>query len=212
MPVGLYAAVARKTASALAALAMASCYALVAMAQAPNATPGQTPGLQGTGPRVDVQSSANGTLDVGGTGGADLNMTGENFRGSFGASRSQPGWSVAPGLPRSTFQVPFAAPNFNLSLPSPSAPRDSLSQTNEADLAAYPGLILPRFRGALAGSTSAADEHSSVERQRGEMVSPGKRADAWRFRYSGGRWWYWQPGESWLYWNGAQWQAFAPRP
>jgi hypothetical protein len=168
--------------------------------------------LQGTGPRVEVQTSPNGTIDIGGAGGTDLNMTGENFRGSFGAGRLQPGWSVAPSLPRSSFQVPFAAPNFNPSLPGPSAPSDATTQADEADLEAYPDLILPRFRNVLAGSTTAAAGHSSVKRQRGEMPSPSARADSWRYRYSGGRWWYWRPSESWLYWDGAQWQAFAPRP
>jgi hypothetical protein len=172
--------------------------------------------LQGTGPRVEVQTSPNGTIDVGGAGGTDLNMTGENFRGSFGSSRLQPGWSIAPSPPRSSFQVPFAAPNFNPSLPGPSAPSDSTTQADEADREAYPDLILPRFRGALGGSTTAGGtssggaSRSGGQRHRGE--TPSAHADAWRYRYSSGRWWYWQPSESWLYWDGSQWQAFAPRP
>ncbi|HEY1784307.1 MAG TPA: hypothetical protein VGG30_02115 [Pirellulales bacterium] len=204
MSAGFYATVACNVAAATAALCVAWCCAATAVAQSPSSTPGQTPGLQGTGPRVDVQTSPNGTIDVGGTGGTDLNMTGENFRGSFGASRSQPGWSVAPSLPRSSFPLPFAAPNFNPSLPGPSAPSDTNSQVDQADLAAYPDLILPRFRNAVGGS-------ASLQRQTDEVVSPGTRVEAWRYRFSGGRWWYWQPSEAWLYWDGTRWQPFTPR-
>ena len=158
--------------------------------------------MQGTGPRVEVQTSPNGTIDVGGAGGTDLNMTGENFRGSFGASRSQPGWSVTPSLPRSSFQVPFAAPNFNPSLPRTAAPSDTDSQVDDADLAAYPDLILPRFRNAAGGG--------SMQRH-GDMPASSTRADAWRYRYWNGRWWFWQPTDSWLYWDRTRWQPFAPR-
>jgi hypothetical protein len=213
MPASFYSTVGQRAAIALLALCTLDFCAAAAPAQAPSSTPGgQSPSLQGTGPRVEVQTSANGTLDVSGAGGTDLNMTGENFRGSFGASRSQPGWSVTPSLPRSSLQVPFAAPNFNPSMPGPSAPSDTGSQVDEADLAAYPDLILPRFRNALGGARWGETERSSLQRPRGEMPPAGTRADAWRYRYSGGRWWYWQPTESWLYWDGARWQAFAPRP
>jgi len=206
--------IARTAAIAAAALCLAGIDIANAAAQSSGANAGsQGTGLQGTGPRVDVQTSPNGTLDVSGAGATDLNMTGENFRGSFGASRSQPGWSVVPNLPRSSIQVPFAAPNFNPSMPSPSAERDgNTRQTDEADLAAYPDLILPRFRSALSGGTSFGAGTSSLQRQRGALPPASARADAWRYRYSGGRWWFWQPSETWLYWDGARWQAFAPRP
>ena len=174
----------RRAATAAAALCLASCYIAATAAQPPSSTPGQTPGLQGTGPRVDVQTSANGTLDVGG--GTDLNMVGENFRGSFGVSRLQPVWSVTPSLPRSSVQVPFAAPNFGPSMPSPTTPSNiSRSQSDEAETADYPDLILPRFRGTLGGGSRLDQSmHWSTQRQ-----SP----EAWRYRYSGGRWWFWQP-------------------
>jgi hypothetical protein len=150
--------------------------------------------LQGTGPRVDVQTSPNGTLDVGGAAGTDVNMVGENFRGSFGASRLQPAWNIAPNLPRSSVQVPFAAPNFGPSMPGSSAPGNAHSgQVDAADAAAYGDLILPRFQSVLSASTQ------------------GQSPDAWRYRYSGGRWWFRRPAGAWLYWDGAQWQAFAAR-
>ena len=182
----------RNGATAIAALCVAGCLAATSAAQTASSTPGQTPGLQGTGPRVDVQNSANGTLDVGGAAGTDLNMVGENFRGSFGASRLQPFGSATPNLPRSSVQAPFAAPNFGPSMPGSGALNDApRGQTAEAT--AYPDLILPRFRGVLGGSP--------------QRQSP----DAWRYRYSGGRWWFWQPTGDWVYWDGARWQSFVPR-
>jgi hypothetical protein len=135
---------------------------------------------------VEIRTSANATLDVGGAGASNWNMIGENLRGTLGASRSQPGWSVAPSLPRSSFPVPFAAPDFGPSMPSPGAALDAGNR--EARDRAAADLILPRFR---AAATSAA-------------VRP--TADAARYRYSGGRWWFWQSSGSWLYWNGSAWQ------
>ncbi|HTU26122.1 MAG TPA: hypothetical protein VMF30_12025 [Pirellulales bacterium] len=173
----------------LAALCALGLLITTAAAQSNSSTgPGSTnPGLQGTGPRVDVQNSANATLDINAGAGTDLNMTGENFRGNFGAARIQPGPSPTTNLPRSSFPAPTASPDFNPSLPGPGAPR------GEADAADLNELILPRFRGALAGA---------AERPTGE---------GWRYRYFNRRWWYWQPNESWLYWDGARWQSFASR-
>ncbi len=39
--------------------------------------------LIGEGPKVEVQQSANATLDVGGAGAANPNVTGENLRGNL---------------------------------------------------------------------------------------------------------------------------------
>ncbi len=145
--------------------------------------------MQGTGPRTEVQQSANGTLDVGGT---DLNLQGENFRGTFGASRPQT--QALPNLsPRtgSAFGTPFRSPDFNPSLPTGSAPA-----ATEIDAGAYRNLILPRFRGSLVaeGRPATADRAA---------------ADGRRYRFFQGRWWYWQAGGNWLYWDGGRWQAFA---
>jgi hypothetical protein len=156
-------------------------------------TGGQSPGLQGTAPRVNVQNSANGTLDVGG--GTDLNLQGENFRGTFGASRSQPGASVLPTpaprpLPGSSFQAPFGAPDFAPSLPGTPT---RVGDPTESDFAR--DLILPRFRSRLGAAQSSAEQRAA--------------ADSWRYRYFDGRWWFWQPNQSWLYWSGRQWTPYA---
>ena len=120
-------------------------------------------------------------------------MVGENFRGSFGASRSQPGWSITPESAEIERSGSLRGPQFRPQHAQPfRAGRRTSSQVDEADLAAYPGLILPRFRAALVGNTGR------------------QGPDAWRYRYFSGRWWYWQPPGSWLYWDGARWQAFSP--
>lgn len=37
--------------------------------------------------------------------------------------------------------------------------------------------------------------------------------DGWRYRWSGGRWWYWTPAKRWLWYNGdGQWVEFEPAP
>jgi hypothetical protein len=178
-------------------LTSAFAFAILALPAAGWAQPaagGQSSGLQGTGPRVEVQQSANGTLDVGG--GSDVNLQGENFRGNFGASNPQSGALSNPSArpsAGSSFPTPFGSPDFapNLSAGSPQS-------GVPADAGAYRRLILPRFRAsAAAGARSSSIDRSSV--------------DGWRYRYFRGRWWYWQPGESWLYWDGARWQSFAAR-
>jgi hypothetical protein len=153
-----------------------------------------------------VQISPNGTLDVGGARGADLDMTGENFRGSFGASRSQGSGSSpalpAPGLPGSGRNM-FGAPNFGPSLPG-GLPGAGVSSADEDvlrtldDETGVSGLILPRFRQGQSGNALAA-------------VARAGAADSWRYQFFRGRWWYWQPAGSWLYWDGWQWQSYLPR-
>jgi hypothetical protein len=162
----------------------------------------QTPDLIGTGPRVDVQTGPNGTLDVGGPRGTDVNMTGENFRGSFGASRSSTGATTSPGLPANlfsnpAFKTPFFAPDFGLSLPAASSRQEVHARTgSENSGEGYTDLILPRFRADLASSPAKAGSSAG---------------DAWRYRFSGGRWWYWLPSKAWTYWDGGQWRPYAQR-
>jgi hypothetical protein len=31
------------------------------------------------------------------------------------------------------------------------------------------------------------------------------RPDAWRYRYSSNRWWYYMPNQHWMVWNGSRW-------
>ena len=34
------------------------------------------------------------------------------------------------------------------------------------------------------------------------------RADAWRYRWYNGQWWYWLPAETWVVWNGTAWVPY----
>ena len=35
-------------------------------------------------------------------------------------------------------------------------------------------------------------------------------AYGWRYRWYGGRWWYWTPQNNWVYWYGDAWVPYAP--
>ncbi len=174
-----------------------------AAAQTADPSAGPASGLTGTGPRVDVQVGPNGTLDVRGARGADVDLSGANFRGSFGASRPQPGLPNPVPAPASppTFGRGLAPPSFAPNLPTPGQTWDhqhSSAADRQTDVA---DLILPRFRrGASGGSWPAL----AAERS-------GAPGDSWRYQYFRQRWWYWQPSESWVYWDGQKWEPFAPR-
>jgi hypothetical protein len=144
--------------------------------------------LIGEGPNVDVQQSAIGTLDVGGAGAANPNVTGGNLRGNLGASRPQPAGPTpsAPnaGIPNYTFQTPSFGPD---------ARGDTLGRKpTKQDLRVAEDLILPRFRSQHADGKLAA--------------TSTRQNDDWRYQYFNGRWWYWRPNNSWAFWNGSQWR------
>jgi hypothetical protein len=155
-------------------------------------------GPTGTGPRVDVQVSPNGTLDVGGARGADVDLTGENFRGSFGASRSQTGSSPSPALPIPGLpggRSPFGAPNFGPSMPGGLPRGDGGTLHRNEDESSLSDLILPRFRRGPNGNAWSSSARQAA-------------ADSWRYQFFRGRWWYWQPAQAWVYWDGSQWRGY----
>lgn len=144
--------------------------------------------LIGEGPKVNVQQSAIGTLDVGGAGATNTNVTGENLRGNLGASRPLPGSTLPSTAPKA------AIPNFGFQTPDLGAgQRSSASgaKPTKQDLSAVQDIILPRFRSTHEDDTQIA-------------VLP-READGWRYKYFNGRWWYWKPDDSWAYWNGRKW-------
>ena len=155
---------------------------------------GSSPTPFGSGPRWDVQVGPNGTLDVGGARGSDVNMTGENFRGSFGASRPQ-GIPMNPGPSPGGMPTPsprlFNSPSF-----APNAAGTALGMNSSATerQAEASELVLPRFRADLDNGATMSNPRES-----------------WRYKYALGRWWYWQPNRSWLYWDGADWRPFSAR-
>lgn len=146
--------------------------------------------LIGKGPNVTVQQSAIGTLDVGGPGAANTNVTGENLRGNLGASTPQRGsggglpFGAKAGMPNYTFEPPNLVPDLRSSSPGRKPTKQELSVAED--------LILPRFRAHEGGRDQLADSHNT--------------GDGWRYRYFNGRWWYWQPSETWAIWDGTQWR------
>ena len=36
------------------------------------------------------------------------------------------------------------------------------------------------------------------------------RADPWRYRWYGGRWWYWTPESRWMWYGDAGWTTYVP--
>ncbi len=38
------------------------------------------------------------------------------------------------------------------------------------------------------------------------------RADPWRYRWYGGRWWYWTPESRWMWYGDAGWTTYVPAP
>lgn len=150
--------------------------------------------LIGKGPNVDVQQSAIGTLDVGGAGAANPNVTGENLRGNLGASRPEPSGTIplAPkaGIPNYTFQTPNLGPDPRGATPG--------QKPTKQDLRVAEDLILPRFRA----------HHGDENR----LAVSTRDADGWRYKHFNGRWWYWQPNDTWAYWDGSQWRQRPSRP
>ena len=121
--------------AAIAALCTAGCFATAA-AQTPSRDAGFDAWLarDRTAGRRPDQPERNARCQRART---DVNMVGENFRGSFRASRfaARVGASL-PSPPRSSFQVPFAAPNFGPSMPGPAAPSEI--RRNQVDAADSP--------------------------------------------------------------------------
>jgi hypothetical protein len=88
-----------------------------------------------------VQTSANGTLDVSGAG-TDVNLEGQNFRGTFGDSRLPATPTPrASSLPGTTFAAPLANPDFNPSLPGSAVPSGLNGFPDERGVAAYRDLV-----------------------------------------------------------------------
>lgn len=149
--------------------------------------------LIGEGPKVDVQQSAIGTLDVGGAGAANPKVTGENLRGNFGAS-------VPPATPQSTAAPNLAVPNYSLQAPNLGPDLQGAApgqRPTKEQMRAVEDLILPRYRSAA----SKAASHTALT----------EGVDGWRYRYFNNRWWYWRPSNSWAYWDGNQWREATSR-
>ena len=150
--------------------------------------------LIGEGPKVNVQQSANATLDVGGPGVVNPKLTGENLRGNLGASGPQPAAGTTPAVPNAGIPIDsFRAPNFGPDLRGRVPGRAPSKQ----ELRVAEDLILPRFRADLGDNTLPA--------------ASGRQADGWRYRYFNGRWWYWRSNSTWAYWDGSRWQERAAR-
>ena len=175
----------RSSMLAIATLAAIGCLPAHAQTSDPAAA---NQALIGEGPNVTVQQSAIGTIDVGGPGASNPKLTGENLRGNLGASRMQPSMTPAAtpnaGVPNYSFQAPNLGPDLGGGVTG--------QKPTEQELRSAEDLILPRFRSVLSDSTS--------------QVSTARSDDGWRYRYSGGRWWYWRPNNTWAYWDGSQWR------
>ena len=173
---------------AAGALLTFSCSATVLAQQSDPAAANRE--LIGNGPNVTVQQSAIGTLDVGGPGAANPNVTGENLRGNLGASTPQrasgAGLPSAPkaGVPNYSFETPNLGSDLRGSAPGRKPTKQELRVAED--------LILPRFRAHEGADNQLADSHNL--------------GDGWRYRYFNGRWWYWQPSETWAIWDGSQWR------
>jgi len=180
----------RYAACAAGALLMLSCPQYV-LAQQPDPAAANR-ALIGEGPKVTVQQSAIGTLEVGGPDAANPKLTGENLRGNLGASRAQTPAGATPALPNAgvpsySFQTPNFGPDLQGSAPGRKPPKEELRMVED--------LILPRFRATLGDSKlQTASLHE---------------ADGWRYQYFNGRWWYWRPNDTWAYWDGSQWRERA---
>jgi len=173
----------------------ASCWSTPAVAQSTNPANRE---LTGTGPKVEVQTSANATIDVGGAGAANTSVTGENLRGNLGASIPQPDKIVNPALPAASLPLNvFGVPDLSLTLHGLSASVQQ-AKPNQQDIRFATDLILPRFRDDLG--------HGAVG-----VSSSTQTADAWRYRYANGRWWYWKPNQTWAYWDGSRWWDYSTR-
>jgi hypothetical protein len=178
------------------ALALAvSCWPMSARAQSTNPANQE---LIGTGPKIEVQTSANATIDVGGAGAANTNVTGQNLRGNLGATIPQPERLMNPALPAATlpannFAVPDLGPNLRGLAP------DALGRKpTQKDIRIATELILPRFRDDLENGNTRTSQ-------------TGAASEAWRYRNANGRWWYWKPNKTWAYWNGRQWLDYSGR-
>jgi hypothetical protein len=143
---------------------------------------------------IEVQTSANATLDVGGPGASNADVIGGNVRSSLGASPQQPLGPVASpapmaGLPRYSLESPVLIRDRQGNAPSAKPTADQVRVAEE--------LILPRFRlpREQSGSPSAAREATNLG----------------RYRYVNGQWWYVKPDGSRAYWNGTQWLTQAAR-
>jgi hypothetical protein len=178
-----------------ALLLAASCWSMPAVAQSTNPASRE---LIGTGPKVEIQTSANATLDVGGAGAANTNVTGENLRGNLGASIPQRDRLVNPVLPAASLPVNvFGVPDLSLTLHGLSAGVQRASP-GQKDIRFATELILPRFRDDL-GHSAVSDSSSNAT------------PDASRYRYANGRWWYWKPNKTWAYWDGSRWRDYSAR-
>lgn len=150
--------------------------------------------LIGKGPNISVQQSAIGTLDVGGPGAANPNVTGENLRGNLGASRPQPAPGTPlptpnAGVPNYSFETPNLGPDLRGSAPGRKPTKQELRVAED--------IILPRFR--------------SHQGEVSQVTASTRGADGWRYRHFNGRWWYWKPNETWAYWDGSEWRDRASR-
>jgi hypothetical protein len=77
------------------------------------------------------------------------------------------------------------------------------SRTSGQEVIATPNAVA----GAQAGPASGVDAGAPA---RAPVVAG---PDGWRYRWSGGRWWYWTPAERWMWYNDdGQWVEFVPSP
>ncbi len=61
---------------------------------------------------------------------------------------------------------------------------------------------------AVAGDSPTSTQPAQTENLQSDNAD---RPDKWRYRWQGGRWWYWTAKNSWLYWSEPQgWVAYQP--
>jgi hypothetical protein len=70
--------------------------------------------------------------------------------------------------------------------------------------------------GAVADPAAAQNRAQPPEEVQPRIVEAGPgqsaaRADiSWRYRWYGGRWWYWLPAGRWVFWTGDRWVNYPP--
>jgi hypothetical protein len=66
------------------------------------------------------------------------------------------------------------------------------------------------IQGPRGGNINVQPGTAGVNANVGVGVTTGGDADRWRYRWDGGRWWYYGPNNAWRYYDNGQWTDYAP--
>jgi hypothetical protein len=70
--------------------------------------------------------------------------------------------------------------------------------------------VIPAPNAVEGTQAGAADGVNAADPAQQSVVTG---PDSWRYRWSGGRWWYWTPAKRWMWYNGdGQWVESTPTP